>query len=152
MSGTFEGVGSLQFSPDNKRAYAFSTAVAATTTVGTILEFTTESEYIEAIFQYSGYMGPDGSSSSNGTRGICSIYYNDIRVYQIMTDTDSGNMVQTINPVLVIPPFTKVTIKTTAATTTVDYVAQVCVTGKIKGAIQQQNLEAITDANDWAAE
>ena len=141
MSGqTVTSESALQFTNDNKLAYAFSPSFTATTVIGTMLEFNTNSEYINARINYTGYMGPDGNSASNGTRGICSIYYNDLRVYQIMTDTDSGNMAQTFNPVLVIPPFTKVTIKTTAATTTGDYVVQVSVTGKVGMAPRVGNL------------
>jgi len=151
MTGVFEGLGSLQFSPDNKFCYAFSPAIDANTAIATMLEFTTESEYIQAAFQYGGYMGPDGGSSSAGTRGICSIYFNDIRVYQVLADTDSGNMAQTIYVELIIPPFTKVTVKTTASSSTTDYVAQIAITGKVHGAIQQENLEAISNNNKWAS-
>jgi len=116
------------------RYYALSAPLDANTTIDTLLEFETRSEYIVASFHYTGYMGPDGNSASNGARGICSIYFNAIRVYQIMTDNDSGNMAQTYGPQLIIPPSTIVTVKSTAASTTTDYVAQCVITGRVYGA------------------
>ncbi len=115
------------------RCYALSAPLEANTTIATLLEFETKSGYIVASVNYSGYMGPDGNSASNGTRGICSIYFNDIRVYQIMTDNDSGNMAQTYGPRLLIPPSTIVTVKSTAASITGDYVAQCMITGRVYG-------------------
>jgi len=115
--------------------YAMSAPLAANTTQDTLLEFGTKSGYIVASINYSGYMGPDGNSASNGARGICSIYFNAIRVYQIMTDNDSGNMAQTYGPQLIIPPDTTVTVKSTAASTTTDYVAQCVITGRVYGAV-----------------
>jgi len=116
-------------------AYAYSEPLDASTTQATLLEFDTQSGFIVASVNYSGYMGPDGNSASNGARGICSIYFNAIRVYQIMTDNDSGNMAQTYGPQLIIPPGTTVTVKSTAASTTTDYVAQCAITGRVHGAV-----------------
>ena len=116
-------------------AYAYSESLDASTTQATLLEFETQSGFIVASINYSGYMGPDGNSASSGARGICSIYFNAIRVYQIMTDNDSGNMAQTYGPQLIIPPGTSVTVKSTAASTTTDYVAQCAITGRVYGAV-----------------
>jgi len=115
------------------RCYALSAPLDANTTIDTLLEFETRSGYIVASFHYTGYMGADGASSSAGARGICSIYFNANRVYQIMTDNDSGNMAQTYGPQLIIPPSTIVTVKSTAASTTTDYVAQCAITGRVYG-------------------
>jgi hypothetical protein len=142
MSGdTVTSESALQFTNDNKFCYAFSPAFDATTAQVTMLEFNTNSEYINAQFNYTGYMGPDGTTASAGLRGICSIYYNDIRVYQIMTDNDSGNMIVPYSATLIIPPFTKVTVKSVSTSATVDYVAQVAINGKVGMAQRVGNLD-----------
>ena len=115
-------------------AYAYSEPLDASTTQATLLEFDTQSGFILASIHYSGYMGPDGDGAVTGNRGICSIYFNEIRVYQIMTDNDSGNMAQTYGPQLIIPPGTHVTVKTTSQSTTTDYVVQCAITGRVYGA------------------
>ena len=76
-------------------------------------------------------MGPNGSSASGGLRGIASVYFNGIQVFQIMTDNDSGNMSQTYGPVLIIPPFTLVEVKTISTSATADYVASCAIEGMI---------------------
>ena len=114
-------------------AYAFSEPLDATLTQATLLDFDTQSGFIIASINYTGYMGPDGTSASAGLRGICSIYFNNIRVYQIMTDNDSGNMTQTYGPELIIPPATQVAVKTVSTSNTADYVAQCAITGRVYG-------------------
>jgi len=123
----------INFTPDNKRFYIYSAPHDADTTIVTLLEFQTNSEYLQASVHYTGYMGPDWDSASAGLRGICSIYFNDVRVYQIMSDNDNGNMAQTYGPVLIIPPFTKVTVKSNSTSDTADYVVQCALTGEAYG-------------------
>tara|TARA_Y100000296_G_C4966064_1_gene153478 strand:+ start:76 stop:489 length:414 start_codon:yes stop_codon:yes gene_type:complete len=113
----------------NGYVYAYSSAVDADTAQVTLLDFNTGADFICASFYYSGYMGPDGASASAGLRGIGSIYFNNVRVYQIMVDTDSGNMVQTYIPKLMIPPHTHVIVKTNSTSDTADYVAQCAIKG-----------------------
>ena len=45
MTGVFEGVGSLQFTPDNKLAYLYSGTKSINNGLGTLFEFKTGSEY-----------------------------------------------------------------------------------------------------------
>ena len=111
--------------------FAYSPQVDANTVLETLLEFQTGPSFLKCHFYYTGYMGPDGGSSSAGLRGICSIYFNDNSILQIMSDNDSGNMAQTYGPELIIPPFTKVKVSTTSVSSTADYVAQCAVVGKV---------------------
>ena len=54
MSGqTVTGLG-LQFTDDNKHAYAYSGDVVVSASNTTMLEFSTNSEYLEAMFEYHG--------------------------------------------------------------------------------------------------
>jgi len=115
----------------NGYVYAYSPAVDADTTQKTLLDFNTGSDFICASFMYGGYLGPNGDSASNGLRGIGSIYFNSVRVYQVMIDTDSGNMVQTYIPELMIPPHTHVTVKSNSISDTADYVVQCAIKGRI---------------------
>ena len=130
-NATFAGTSETLVYTKNGFVYAYSAALDANTVQGTLLDFNTGSDFICAKFYYSGYMGPDGNSASNGLRGIGSIYFNNVRVYQIMVDTDSGNMAQTYIPKLMIPPHTQVTVKTATVQDTSDYVVQCAIKGMI---------------------
>jgi len=149
MSGTFEGVGSLQFTPDNKYALAFSGVVPSgggSVTADTLmLQFKTEGEYLVASFSW-------GNTQTSGTAdNIIRIDFNDQAIYGARFET--GNESNHVNPKilpLIIPPFTNV--KCYADTSADPHDWTWTMAAKVKGAIQQQNLEAITDANDWASE
>ena len=57
MTGTFEGVGSLQFTPDNKYAYGFSGPVAVPHTgsaSATLIEGKTGLELIDLVLSLTG--------------------------------------------------------------------------------------------------
>jgi len=143
MTGTFEGVGTLQFSPDNKRAYAYSGGVStvAATDV-TLLQFTTGSEYHIAKIQF--WYDANGSGSNIEFKTS----FNDVKITTIIV-TDS-NDAEWCTPVeLIIPPFTTVHIEAKNFTGTEAVLASL--TTKVKGAIEQQNLEAITDNSKWAS-
>jgi len=144
MSGTFEGIGSLQFTPDNKHAYAFSGDIKAASTSDAdtlMLQFNTESEYLDAILNFC----EEAIAADNI---FFKVFLNDIVVINVKYDT-SPNYDNTIYPIL-IPPFTNVKIKWGCSTN--DEIGTAWLTSKVGGAIEQQNLEAITDASDWASE
>jgi len=128
-NATFTGTSKSLNYTKNGYVYAYSSAIDANTLSETLLDFNTGADFICASFYYGGYMGPDGDSASNGLRGIGSIYFNNVRVYQIMVDTDSGNMAQTYIPKLMIPPHTQVIVKTTSVSATADYVVQCAIKG-----------------------
>jgi len=147
MSGTFEGVGTLQFTPDNKFCSAYS---GTKTTDGSVwsantelLNFTTASEYIISKF----YMTTDMITGNNL---FVRIKFNGITVLDLKTDGNPPYSPEFRDYELVIPPFTEVIFSfgTQAVTTT----ATGFLSGKVKGAIEQIDLEAITDGSKWAAD
>ena len=145
MTGTFEGVGSLQFSPDNKLAYSYSGNFEVDDTEFTLLEFKTESEYIMAIVQFNINEAGAGESYQH------QIYFNDVVVqgYTSAGGTDAIGKPD-VQLYILVPPFT--TVKFTSANIQ-DSASRKCIvsfTGKVQGAVEQQNLESITDDNKWA--
>jgi len=88
------------FTPDNKRAYAYSGMIAGSTSAETTyLEFNTNSEYIRATIQ--------NGSTNETTRKTVYIYFNDIQI--VRNDIDNGYPFPNTYEIL-IPPFTKVSI------------------------------------------
>lgn len=144
MAGSFEGVGSLQYSPDNKHAYAYSGSTSLLQdTETTVLEFTTESEYLIGSFQA-------GRNDKTDAEIIQNIFLNNIQVwYSKMDNGKNPNQAPSSTPLLmVIPPFTKVEWKVESGdNATTGWTG--CFVGKVKGAIQQTDLEAISDGSKW---
>jgi len=146
MSGTFEGFKSLQFTPDNKFAYAYSGAIAHSAAEGekTYLEFQTNSEYLDALVQ--AFYG-----DLSGDWWKLYIYFNNELMTQWATNHNAASFAEDLESIrLIIPPFTTVKCSLAVGTGTVDFM-NVNVTGKVYGAIEQENLEAITDNNNWAS-
>lgn len=144
MTGVFEGVGSLQFSPDNKYAQAVSGIIdtSGQNNVDTLLEFKTESEYIESDIYIT-----NGSGSGDDMRYY--VRFNGVAVYQIYAGT-SDVLNQFGQPFrIMIPPFTTVLITMTNVSSGSARAHTAVVTGKVKGAIQQIDLEAVTDGSKW---
>jgi len=144
MTGVFEGVGSLQFTPDNKYAYAFSGEKAAGTGDTDLLDFTTTSEYLIAriAFGYGGVRSNDDFQAN--------ILFNGITI----AEETYNNNYETSAPQyfnVIIPPFTIVKISMTKIVGTIEIPTFAIVTAKVNGAIEQENLEAITDNNKWAS-
>lgn len=144
MTGTFEGVGSLQFTPDNKFCYAFSGMIGVPNAETTMIEFQTEGEYLDIQVHL-------GSASTSGDDYIWKMYLNDILImshYILNTypidRPDTGNT-------FLIPPFTKVTLTMENNTDATANNWFNSINGKVHGAIEQQNLESITDDNKWAS-
>jgi len=122
-----------------KFVYALSSSVLSNTAYAaqtTMLEFTTGANVIDAKFIFSGFCGVDGGSASAGTRGIMTIKFNSEVVMQVMSDTDAGNMMTTIIPQMIIPPYTNVEVLCTSALDSVDYYAQAAISGNIHGRIK----------------
>jgi len=142
MTGTFEGVGSLQFSPDNKHAYAFSgdIAVSSGSSADTLmLEFDSEGFYLDAILNFC----EEAIADDNVFFGV---WLNDVRVINLAYDS-TPSYTNTLYPIL-IPPFTNVKIKWGCSSTET---GTAWISAKVSGPIQQQNLESITDDNKWAS-
>jgi len=139
MSGdTVTGFG-LQFTNDNKHAYAYSGRYTSTSVGVDVLEFQTNSEYINAQFNFSGWIDLDDPTT--GLRGIMNIFFNDKEVSAVMVDTDNGNMQNGFAIPLIIPPFTTVRIKLYANSTSSVYQGLVSVIGKVGMAQRVGNLD-----------
>lgn len=143
MTGTFEGLGSLQFTPDNKFAYAFNRESINNTTV-TLIEFTTEGYYLVGTIQM-------GRNMKSAAETDFLLLYNDITVYSAKFDNGAGQTLvmpsQAPLPII-IPPFTNVKLQCEVNDDS-DTIA-LGLTAKVGGTIEQQNLESITDDNKWA--
>jgi len=145
MTGVFEGVGSLQFTPDNKYAYAYSGQNdLVDNNETTMLEFKTDSEYIEGTVQFN--MVQDTADDM-----FYRIRINDVVVMGYLTigaqqGTDANNVIP-----IIIPPFSNVKLSGQNVSTTGTRSNICSMVGKVGGAIEQQNLESITDDNKWAS-
>ena len=139
MSGTFSGVNTLQFSPDNKHAYAYSGAnltTSAITDVPMIIQ--TQSYYLVGKIMYQGAFN---QANSGGDRGYCQVFFDGVMIGQILNDYDTGNMMQGAFMEVVIPPFTTVTFKQGADSVSVNTKYTVNGIFEVKGSIEQFNLE-----------
>jgi len=161
MSGTFEGVGTLQFTPDNKYAYYYSGEFTASSNLILVGEFKTNSEYIIGEVRLAGMtdMGSPASGAivclrvafGNATTGTINTNPQ-LVVANLKTDGNSEDMPFSDTAKIIIPPFTNVQFFRDGDSTSTSFDGTVSFIGKVKGAIEQQNLEAITDASDWASE
>jgi hypothetical protein len=151
MTGTFEGVGSLQFTPDNKMAYAYSGFyTAAVSQAGIdVLTFTTNSEYIEATLIFNGFTAP--TEPTYGDDGTMEVKFNGVQIAVVKCGTAAEVMPSNVFLNLIIPPHTLVNVKLESEGANTSVGASVLLTGKVNGAIEQENLEAITDNNKWAS-
>jgi len=142
MTGVFEGVGTLQFTPDNKYGYAYSGISLVGTLATEVMTFKTESEYL--VGQVSIFVISDTTDDIEYI-----VKFNDITIME--TNTTSFKDYAPYQPIpLIIPPFTVVTMEAFNQGAGSKNVAM-NFTGKVKGAIEQENLEAITDNNKWAS-
>jgi len=149
MTGTFEGVGTLQFTPDNKHAYAYSGLIVSHTTAVTVLDFTTNSEYIEGCFQLNGAV--DDDSPADVTLASANVSFNETSIFILVTGNNVHRAAMSVSQKIIIPPFTRVIIVVDMEAIAADQYASVIFTGKVGGAIQQENLESITNNNKWAS-
>jgi len=94
----------INFTPDNKRAYAFSGVIGVTNSKVNMIQFDVNSEYITAKIYLS-----NSSGASDDFR--YEIEFNDVVVVSSYRDEETGNRVGVVfKPQIVIPPFTNVKI------------------------------------------
>jgi hypothetical protein len=137
MAGTFQGAGTLQFTPDNKHAFAYSgniSVTGASSANTNILEFDTQSYYLITTFQ-------PFSTNRGSAQLYLEIKLDDETV--VKTEFDSSGSVNPLLDVpikLIIPPFTNfktfVGIESGSSTNW-----SAVLTSKVKGSIEQFNLE-----------
>jgi len=119
----------LNFTNDNKFAYAYSGEFPASTTKTTRLEFTTKSETIIGHWYFSGNY--DVTAPNNDEGGAATVYFNDQLVSASKFYQGSGNGIAGIP--LIIPPFTTVRIDSDANDNQAARVGTISVTGKVIG-------------------
>jgi len=104
----------LNFTPDNKHCYAMSgnALTAASLAFDTLLEFTTQSEYI--MGNLVSYGATDIANPSQGAHSLTQILFNDISLGLIKLESGKEGMQAYASIPLLIPPFTKVTISLAA--------------------------------------
>jgi len=137
MSGTFSGVGTLQFTPDNKHAYVYNMASIGTgdvSEVKTYFEFQTQSYYL-----VGNLIG--GRNMKSGAECTVEATFDDITVFK--TKWDNGSSLTNNNPMasatpFIIPPFTN--FKLTCSVDKQDEISMglLC---EVKGSIEQFDLE-----------
>jgi len=146
MTGTFEGLGSLQFTPDNKYFYIYSGDITSVSSAATLLDFTNNSEYLIVKTLKMNITDQTVSGANyeftvkfNGVTILIEFYTNPFA----SRESSAGD-----NYYLIIPPFTNVTID--FLTTSGDKQSCATICGNVGGAIEQENLESVTNNNKWA--
>ena len=124
-SNTIVSRNALQFTNDNKFAYAYSGTLTLASGAGAadteLLNFSTNSEYLVAKFQVS-------HTQSSGHDFYCDIRFNDVLIIEMKEDATEVEGYPYLWR-LIIPPFTTVNVKIGANTTGYDY--QCNVIGKV---------------------
>ena len=133
MAGTFEGLTTLQFTPDNKHAYVYSGEIQANDEV-TAFEFETLSYYLVGKIQFTS----DASTSNDLTNRI---YINNNQISGTSyTDTrQNENINQPVS--IIIPPFTTVRTSGENITSGSNLRFYAIGTFKVLGSIEQLDLE-----------
>jgi hypothetical protein len=93
----------INFTPDNKHAYAYSGNKAIINAEQTMIEGQTNSEYIRAKISISNFSG-----SGDDIRYY--VYFNDVQVYGGYYNSTSNNNIVLHPLYITIPPFTKIKI------------------------------------------
>jgi hypothetical protein len=117
----------LNFTPDNKRCYAYSGAVTVTNVVNTLLEFSTNSEYLKVkVGFYSNGISNDDYNQI--------IYFNDVAVISQTVPQTYQSTATGYQPIeLIIPPFTDVKITFANVTDTSSNVWTLALSGEAYG-------------------
>ena len=125
MSGqTVTGLG-LQFTDDNKHAYAYSGDVVVSASNTTMLEFSTNSEYLEAMFEYHGAIAQIAANQL-----AIEVIFNGVSIIHTFFDASVDHTLWDSPPTLIIPPFTNVKM-TLAQASGVDKTMQMTLTAKV---------------------
>jgi len=136
MTGTFQGVGSLQYTNDNKHVYAYTGSLAINNSGDQeVLRFQTTSEYL--IVRVTPYY----VSQNNNENVNMKINFNDTLIYAEEMEFSEGYSDNITK--IIIPPFTdcQITLFTTGASVDLG----VALVGTAHGAIEQFNLEVVNE-------
>ena len=136
MTGTFQGVGSLQYTNDNKRVYAYTGSLAINNSGDQeVLRFQTTSEYLVVR------VTPFYDAFNNNENLLMKINFNDTLIYSEEMEFSEGYSDNITK--LIIPPFTdvQITLYNSGASTNLGVV----LVGTAHGAIEQFNLEVVNE-------
>jgi len=116
----------INFTPDNLRCYAYSGAINVDNNEATVLEFSTNSEYIDGNFQ------PVYFSTASTDNATFFVKFNGVSVFANTVDSSNADTpFQDIR--LIIPPFTTVTITAYNRTDGDTISVGASITGKVFG-------------------
>jgi len=123
MSGdTVTGLG-LQFTNDNKKCYAYSGIIAVNNTEKTLLNFSTNTEYINAIVQFN------GGATGGGDNYVYRIKFNNVIIQEYVSNSNADDLYEELK--IIIPPFTDVQCTAQNATDTSNNDQIVSLIGKV---------------------
>ena len=131
-SDTVTGL-ALQFTNDNKHAYAYSGIIAVNDTEKALLDFSTNSEYINAIIQFNG--GATGGGDNYNYR----IRFNNIIIQEYVSNSNLDDLYEELK--IIIPPFTHVQCTAQNATDASNNDQIVSLIGKVGMAQRVGNLD-----------
>jgi hypothetical protein len=139
MSGDTVIGNSLQFTNDNKYAYAYSGDIPASVSTTTPLTFVTASEYIIANITWNGHV--DNNNIGVGVIGTVEIEFNGVVVATLVCDTGAEDQPTQCFLKIIIPPFTSVKMNCSSNNNDVNSMASIVVSGKVGMAQRVGNLE-----------
>tara|TARA_Y100001970_G_scaffold286091_1_gene407412 strand:+ start:459 stop:872 length:414 start_codon:yes stop_codon:yes gene_type:complete len=137
MTGTFQGVNTLQFTPDNKHCYAYSGGFGSTTSSQTMLDFTTNSEYIVGKLITSGAIGFD---TPGGLKSAFKVSLNNTPIAFTLVDNQTDHSASVTKLNLILPPFSTLKVEVDSDDTNAGAKSTALFTGKVKGSITQVEL------------
>jgi len=130
MSQTVTG-NALQFTNDNKHCYAFSGTFEASTTTQTMLDFTTNSEYLTGQLFMSGGVSYAAANLGDGQHTGYRIKFDDIIVSLVKLSSITEAMPTTATEPFLIPPHTRVTIEILSSGDSATQLATCSFSGKV---------------------
>lgn len=150
MSGTYQGVNTLQFTPDNKYAYWYSGEFTATTETTLQGEFETGSYYLIGEVRIAGMV--DMGSPASGSRLAVRIAYGNAEagiintnpqlvIANLHSDGADKDMPFSDTAKIIIPPFTNVQFFRDGNQISTSQDGTISCVFKVKGTVEQFNLE-----------
>jgi hypothetical protein len=133
MSGDTVTGEALQFTNDNKHAYAYSGVIPVDNTEKALLNFSTNSEYINAIVQFNG--GASGGGDNYNYR----IKFNNVIIQEYVSNSNADDLYEELK--IIIPPFTHVQCTAQNASDTSNNDQIVSLIGKVGMAQRVGNLD-----------
>jgi hypothetical protein len=109
--------------------YAYSGAIQTTTSLATVLDFTTPGAVIDGTF----YLTPFVDLTSVGAGGVTAfqVQFNGVTVLEVKSDSGSEQMPPTNIIEMIIPPYTKVNVQVISSSASAGFFATQIFKGKI---------------------